>query len=441
LVRQDYTGILANYILANALHEAIELRGHYVQNACKLAIGSNFGDQFKKELSIAAIMETHNLGMDSSIFIEHIVRSKKGQPDFLIPLLLDVPEKELNGVILSLLNTAENSSTPKAREDLYDTVELFVRQLGTSDIKTELEALIEYFRLKTKLQSGQPTDVDNIIAHWSKRKHFWTYTGVINLLLEYGHQFEKIADEVFAILDHAPELDDININFLLSLNTTRRCAYSQIADDRCATAFKYLKNSVPRWKKFNPIETNLEAYKLLHKVDIDNKKEYSDEIMHWQMIKIERDHLRRLPAMAAQGQYFLIFYDYFESMVFWGLRTEIDYKDFYDQMNIPSEQKLAYLHNWKTSGAEVPNPLVTPINHHCVSSQFIWLGYFLFNPPADKDAQFNDDRKRVDMIARRSLPELVLTICSLPQLPQSIRSLIQRYAQRYQTFQLPELKS
>jgi hypothetical protein len=162
--------------------------------------------------------------------------------------------------------------------------------------------------------------------------------------------------------------------------------------------------------------------------------------MRWQMIKIERDHLRRLPIMAAQGEYFLRFYDYFESMVFWGMCTEIDHNEFYDQINIPPEDKLAYLHAWKASGAEVPNPWATPINQRCVSSEFLCLGYFLFNPPASNDSQFNDDRHRVNISAQRTLQDLVRAICTLPNLPHSIRKLLQQFSQRNQSFELPEDK-
>lgn len=436
--KRDYTGIIANFVLANTLHEAIELRAHYVQNGCKLAIESKCGDVLKRELSIVAISETHSLNTDPLIFIEHIFDSSTVKNNFLDNLLDEVLEKDFNSIILCFLNTVDKTTSEKARADLYNVIEKKVQNLSPSDLKKDLSALIDYFKFKKVVRSGDKLDVGGIIKEWEDRKHLWMYIGVINLILENGYSFDKIADEVFSALNHDPIIDNINVNFLLALNTVGKLAHSKIYDERFKIALEYLRKSMPMWKKHSTVETNLRAYKMLCEVDAQNKDVYLNEIMHWQVVKIERDHLRRLPIMAAQGKYFLIFYDYFESMVFWGLGTEIPFNDLYNKLNISPKNKIEYLSEWKVSDAEVPNPWVINNNQRCLSSEFLSIGHFLFNPPVSIDSQFNDDRQRVNMIAKKHLKELINLICNLPKLPFSIRILIERFSKRYQNFQLPE---
>ena len=434
----NYTGILANFVMANTVHEAIELRAHYILSACKMAAEGNYGGQLKKELSMLAINETHGLGMDESLFIEQILHSTPGQPDYLETLLKTVPVDDLTSITMCLLNTAYSTASQKSKEGLINQIEAFVKDIDQADLKTELEALIDYYKLKNEIQSGQVTDADTIIDQWSNRKDLWMYVGVLNFLLESGCPLDKIAGEVFRVLDRDPEADVINVQFNLSLDVTARCVNSQLYDQRCEIAYTYLKQSIFKWKKLNPVEVNLRAYKLLNQISEHQKDEYMDEIVRWQIVKIERDNLQRLPMMAKHGQFFLIFYDYFESMVFWGLRTELDFKAYYDQHNLPPEKASAYLHNWKSQGGEVPTPLIAVEHRNCVSSQFLHLGHFLFKPPASNDPKFNDDRQRVNRAAHRALPELVTTICSLPSLPQSVSTLLKQFSIRYQSYKLPE---
>jgi hypothetical protein len=158
---------------------------------------------------------------------------------------------------------------------------------------------------------------------------------------------------------------------------------------------------------------------------------YYREIEAWQEIKIQRDHLQRLPELAKQGKFFLIFVDYYQSMKFWGLRTELADEEYFSRISIPPNEKRKRATEWRRTGGQVPQPL---IGRH-LSSEFLYLGYYIFNPPVDSDVDFNEARTNFNQIAARFFPNLLELIIGLRDLPEPIKRLLQTYARSLHEYQ------
>jgi hypothetical protein len=154
------------------------------------------------------------------------------------------------------------------------------------------------------------------------------------------------------------------------------------------------------------------------------------EVTKWEQIKIHRDHLQRLPSLVAQGRFFLVFVDYFNSAWFWGLSMDISSEEYRDHLNIDPDKRVALVHDWKVTGGELPEPLIGSDTGTTISGEFLYRGNYLFSPPNDRNPGLDDDRRRFDEAAKHGLKRLLSIIIALPRLPLTTKELLQTYSQR-----------
>ncbi len=103
----------------------------------------------------------------------------------------------------------------------------------------------------------------------------------------------------------------------------------------------YLRTAVQKTEGASAADENTRVYMILSQLFPNERGGYLSEAVKWQGVHLHREHLRRLPDMVRQGQFFLIFQDHFRWMEFWGLRTELAREDLPIRLNVTPDKNDA----------------------------------------------------------------------------------------------------
>ncbi len=182
---------------------------------------------------------------------------------------------------------------------------------------------------------------------------------------------------------------------------------------------------------------NVRVYKVLYWWDPDNRDAYENEIQKWSVIDLEEDHLRHLPRLISQGHFFLIFRYYFDTLLFWGLHSDVSFKELSAMLSIAPDGKRARAIAWKNNGGIVPQPLVRVDYGTVLNAQFLATGSLIFDSLCGADPEFQEHRAAFDQAARSAMDPLFNTIIDLPRLPPAMRELLQDYSRMLSSNTLP----
>jgi hypothetical protein len=426
---QGFPGIIGNCIIAGCLGAAGELSAYYARQGALLALRGNFGDRVKRDLSFIALVQSHAYECDLTPFVS-ILLDAEGQADrYLFRFLSRTPEDQWCGHVLRLLNATQRVNRPELAIRFRETIAPLIGQLNSESVRREISSLLEVSSLDQRIRQKEALDLSVVLEAWTGKKDLWAYPWVLNLMLSNGNFADQVCQESISLLNHDPFTDDYNTYFNLALSVLTRQDHS--GDGRCDTmALAYVQRGVSRWSVQLSIDQNLRAFEALNRYDHDpiNRQRYEKEYGVWLERKVYRDHQKLVPELARLGRFFLLFEDYFESMAFWGLRTELDASGLGAHLAIPPEQRRKLAEAWKSNGGAVPEPIIKDVGLRYISSRFFYLGDYLFKPPNDDDPRFSDDRLHFDKKAAEALPELLEMIASLPRLPQSVRGLLDTHS-------------
>ncbi len=436
--RRDFTGLIANCILADCLEPSAELASHYICRAADIALGGNFGEELKRGFALLAIEKAHALDFDLTSFLEKTLEQEVDGDCFLARHFRKCPEDEACGLALRLLNASGKARkadlVPAVRAILTSALESF----KTDSVREEFESLLELYRLSDDLRKGLALDLRERLQKWENRKEIWLYAWLLEMLIQQGHDTEKVRDEARNLLNREPKADDYNSYYLLALaliGSSPNLARSQTGTGSAAA---YLRTAVEKWERTSSADENARVYMLLSHLYPDESSDYMLQVVKWQGVHLHREHLRRLPDMVRQGKFFLIFQDHFRWMEFWGLQTELEREALSGKLNIAPDKRMKQAAVWKASGAIVPNALTYCGKRIVVSAEFLTIGSLLFREPVSLDDSYAEDRYHVNEVARTNLQKLLALVISLPKLPQSIRELLLSYSDQLYNFSIPQ---
>lgn len=426
---KGFTGLITNLVIADCLRQAGEIEAYYLRQAGVIAVEGDFGLQLQQELSFAVVNEIHNLGYDLDIFLENILEENGHKECFLLSLLDRLPPSFATGRVLSLINAPKPHTPPEISGRLEEVIASYVQRIELPEVKREVDSLLQYFSIEGKIHREEPLDVPAILASWSELKDLPAYAGVLNLIIENYSAPPDVLRESLSVLDHDPAQDNYAWHLFLAMKRARHFVTTDENDaDVNAILVRYLRPGIEKWKSSLTAEINVTIYRILRYLDPEKRTYYFSELQNWEYVKVRRNQLERLPQLVAEGRFFLIFSDYTFTMLPWGLASDVELKAFSGHLNVPPEQKKERLIEWKNNDGEVPRPL---INEDSVSSEFIYLGQYLFSAPNDQDPLFHDARNVFNQAAYDAMPELLDLITGLPALPNSIKELLQNYSKRF----------
>ena len=146
------------------------------------------------------------------------------------------------------------------------------------------------------------------------------------------------------------------------------------------------------WVNNMPANVNARVYRVLEQLEPNGQELYHAETVKWELVKLQRDHLRRLPEFLKQGRFFVVFKDYWDAMMWWGLSTELPLSEAYKGLNVDQKSMQRAVRQWKETGGVVPSPWAEVGRQPVVSAQFLYLGHYIFSPPNDEDRTLDGDR-------------------------------------------------
>jgi hypothetical protein len=435
--RYDFTGLLANLIAASVLRKAGELSAHYFIQTGIIALDGAFSADFGRDLSMLIIKGCHSFRLDLSRFLEVLLKDdNEGEPSYLDQFLSETPEDKWSETFLALLNASALSTTPHLRARVLAELTSKTAQMKSEECRDDVLILLDLTRVSDGIAAGGTMDSEDMHKRWEGRKGHWLYPAYLKMLLRSGANVERTVDDVFRILDRDPLLDDSNTYLRLAVSICQWLV-DEDRSNEAAIPVGYLKTAIERWKPTHTAEDNCEVYRLLYSLDTESSQQYLGELMKWEDIKIQRDHLKRIPELMKEGAYFHVFEYYFRTMRFWGLETDIPRKSLLSQIHASECEKDKMFLEWHAGSRVVPEPLVKRGDEVVLSSQFLILGHILFSAPRDLNPAFDQGRAGFDLAARRSLPNLLELISSLPSLPTSIKQLLEKYSNRFYEYSQP----
>ena len=432
---RDLRGLLANLAVAASLHSAAELSTHYLRHAGAVALQEDFDPRLRHEMSLLVLAHTHHLGVDLEPFLEDLLAPEVSGATFLAGFLETLPPSAACTQILGLLNASDSRAHPETAARVRAVVDSLAPRLSDPDAARLAVSLIQMNDLAEAVAAGRPVDFDAQLAAWADRRDLWPYPSLLRHALQAGAG-PGLGREAAALLER-DATDNVNTYHLLALTLASRSSQPlQPGDDR-RSAVRYLKGSIGRWESASSAEHNLGVYQTLLRLDPSDRARYEEQILRWHTVQIERDHLQRFPEMAQQGLFFLIFLEYFRTMLFWGLPLDLSPDDYQAHIRIPGGAKLARVNEWKAAGARVPAPIHSVERRHVLSAEFLYLGESLFTAPNDRDPGLAPERDAFNEAAKGSLEDLLRLIVGLPGLPPAISGLLRSYSGRLYRYSLP----
>jgi hypothetical protein len=196
----------------------------------------------------------------------------------------------------------------------------------------------------------------------------------------------------------------------------------------------YLEKGVTQWEGRITADAAVDVYKLLARLDPNGMSKYLAEVQKWEYVRLHREHLKRIPELAKNGQFFILFQDYWNAMRFWGLATDTSAKELRPLLVMSPAERRGVATEWKRAAGRVPTPLVRRGSEIYIVAEFLRLGICLFSPPNDTDDDFNRGREQLNAAAGAALPMLLTAVVALPGLPEAIKELIARHRRSVEQF-------
>jgi hypothetical protein len=433
LERRDFIGLMANCILANCFQAAGDLSAQWTCRAGDIALQSNLGIKLKQYFALLAVEKAHAFPIDVSSFL-HVLLVKDDQGNcFLVDYLRNCPATQTCGIALRFLNAASSSNVEELIVSIEQISSDAAKQLPQGP-RQELEALLDSRALDRAFQQRAVIDSNQILAGWINRKHIWVYPGVLLALVSHGQASEEVKREALALLDRDPLQERYNTYYLLAVGLAR--GWPGLSTDSAAKdkVLQYIKRELPRWEASSAAEFNVEVYGVLQQLE---RIDYRRQIAKWQAVHWEREHSKRLPDLIKQGQYFLVFEQYFRWMTIWGLGTEKDPAEFAELYNKRDQEGATILAEWRLGGEIVPAALVKVANRWAVSSEFLLIGSALFHGPLDSAEEWHAARGKFNDAAFKNFRDLIRLVVDLPGVPRDLSELLRAHAERLQSLSTP----
>ncbi len=418
------TSVLCDCSVASCLRAANDLSARYLNRASRVALKGKFDPAFRKEMAIMAIYHGHALHLNLVPHLEALLEEDANGSTALREFLPRLPGALISSYALCFLNVSATLRDQSAISEVERVVAEAANFIPDPHEHRSVLSLLELISLERRASSGEalPSE-DELLAAWSDRQHLWMFATVMLLLIQKGHPRKNHWQLARSLLQHDPRTDQATSYFNLAMTVAEHIEESGSSPEEHAALLSYLQRSVTQWEKQVSVETNLTAYQLLSRLDKSNPYRYNDDLFKWQKIKIERDHIEHLPQLVEQKKYFLIFYEYYNSVQFWGLRNDGPAEDWRRFKRANTDERRELIANWIAEGSNVPAPLLGP-QHDLVSARFLWVGYRLFSPPFYDDPKYEDYRKAFNIAARDALHDLSEAILQLRNLPREVHDLL-----------------
>jgi hypothetical protein len=308
----------------------------------------------------------------------------------------------------------------------------FIEHNDISDVvKRETTSLVDAMLIEEQLDRRETLDTAKLLENWSDRRDLWTYPKLLSSLVSREAPGSFVGEECARVLKREADHDRFSTYFGLALALAWPCVETGHLDSQGKAGADYVSASVKEWQDILPADLNRRAYWILAAFDSEHREQHIAERSKWELVVLERDHIKRLPELLNAKKFFAIFKDYCDCMMRWGLDTDQDRLEVYKRLHFDREKRQSAIGAWRAAGANVPSAWVINQGRRLVSAEFLCLGYWMFSLPNDKDPELKEERDRFDKEAQAALPKLLEVVVKLPKLPTAISELVSTYRARF----------
>ena len=421
--RTDSVGVLANLELGH--HHAKRsqaLHGYFRCEAAEAAIGGGLGDALQSQLAVPAVFARGAHDRDMTSIVEVVLKDSS----VLLDGLTAASVEQIPGILLQLFHVSKAARGTELSQALHETaVAIGSRVPAEAPARMEVDALIDLWATRDSIGSSDP---DAVLARWVPMASLWLYPWVLQLLLKKHPEAENVLNESERVLAHDPAQDRFNTYLFLAYDVL--VYFTDIKRAQQSPALPYLSTAIAAWsRQLNP-DANIRIYRLLAGLTGDPGGGFQIERNKWECVKIEHEHLQRLPALARRQEFFLIFREYILLMGTWGLILDVPQKDHQTRLNADVAARRSEVERLAQTGFRGLHPFAIRQDSMVLSSQFLYIGEYLLTAPLDQDETFHNARELVNTLARRHLPELLEWISRLQGMPTFVRQVFERHSRR-----------
>jgi hypothetical protein len=430
LAGRGSTGILSNCSVASCFRAANDLSTRYLNRAALIALDGSFDSGFQNDMAIMVIYHGHALQINLERPLTILLEQDSDEKTVLRKFLFRLPGNLIFSYALMFLNASSKLRGQSDAAKVEETVAEAANLIPVDSERTEVLSLLQLHKLEGHAHRGDslPPE-DEILTAWWDRRESWMFAVVMRIVIQNGHPRDEDWKIAHSLLGHDPLQDETTSQFLLAMALAKHSDENKLTPQQRAALISYLARSLTKWEEQMLVEINVMAYHLLAQLDRPHWHIYEAALMKWQKIKIERDHLERLPEFGQQKKYYLIFYEYYDSAHFWDLPDDGSKEQWREFWRADTSKRKRFMQAWIDDGAEVPAPLLGA-HGSIVSATFLWIGYRLFSPPFYDDPTYEDHRKHFNKAAKDALPAMIEAILLLPKMPGEIRALLAYYSKQ-----------
>src|SRR5207244_3453799 len=160
-----------------------------------------------------------------------------------------------------------------------------------------------------------------------------------------------------------------------------------LSQELIRVAVAFIVQNYETWEPRFSVEANLEALQILIVHAEAHQSFYRNKQLKREVIRHERDEVKKMPSLVAQGAFFLLLEHYFRALTFWGVETDIPNTALAEAWGVAPTELLRRVSIWQADGGQVPDAFIEKGGKPCLSSSFLILGRYLWTPPLNADPQ------------------------------------------------------
>jgi hypothetical protein len=443
-----HVSLLARAILADSAWSTREVAGNHLLRAVDQAIDDRLGDPLLTELCLLAIRVAGPFQGNFDNLVEHLViASTNGghpSPTAFKSMLDQFPARLVPFVANWMLGAVRNSDRPRLIEEVIKLLDACIVDLDSSTADA-VRRQLELFRLNRAIAMHEPVDIEQALRDWETRTTTPDYPGLLfeltkaskippNALVEASLTFFSEASGDFT--STAPVLLAWVIGSSMAMQDPDSTEPEDSLRRRAiAASVAFLRRWLPFWEGLVGVRvtTSIRAFLITH--DPAGADEHRRELSRLTKLKMESDAITTLPTLVSKGQFFQLWWHYYETLNVWGLHTDLTAAEIRRRLTLgPPEQKAA-IAGWNSQPP--PGPFVDREGKRCLHAEFLIRGHYLFSPAALQDKDLDELRSSYNRAARQGISELFSELENVQSIPAELKAILKRHREDLQAPALP----
>lgn len=416
LLRHDnLNGVIANLLLTLSEKEAIELQSYAYLKALQILQNNHFGDRLLSE-SFLLLFECFS---DEDGLLDLNAMLQISVSTGVFPTYVNnLSDKKVQQALIEFLNIYEKITNKQLVQSLESLWKNRIASIKDGTTRSINDSTWDAFFIIQQCEKDPAFDITKALEDWKYSKFSSSYCWLINNAIGLGH-FDLIKNDTVNSLEYNQKNFTHTSYLFLSLKLCREY-WSKLSQQEKSSALLYLNKSIFVWSTKLNSENNISVYKTLLQCSQDQylREQYKLELQKW------HDHQsvvneQKLRYMVKNRRYFDVFWFFYKALDDFGLEANLDYKDLKNSMEASEANIKHSLSQW--TNADMPDPFFDATR---LSSDFLLLGYYLFQTSLIKDPNFDEMRTQLNRIAEINQKYLFNIIGELDSIPPSFKEII-----------------